>query len=209
MAIFTEPHLLNSPRWKNKRIGILGGSFNPPHAGHIHISKLALDSLKLDAIWWLVTPQNPLKSSDETRPIEERTQLCREITSHPKIIVTTIEQQIDEPHSYGIIKKLKTHFPHTKFAWITGMDNAHNLHKWNNWRDILNEICMIHVTRHPPVDLVKQCPARMMGNQRHITLDHGKRVKLESNTTYWLLQKKMVNISSTEIRKKNNSKTTT
>ncbi len=89
------------------------------------------------------------------------------------------------------------------------MDNAHNLHKWNNWQDILNEICMIHVTRHPPVDLIKQCPARMMGTQRHITLDHGKRVKLKSNTTYWLLQKKMVNISSTEIRKKNALNTNT
>lgn len=203
MSIFSEPHILNSPRWKNKRIGILGGSFNPPHAGHIHISKLALNALKLDAIWWLVTPQNPLKSSNETLPLQDRTKLCREITSHPKIVVTTIEEQLDQPHSYGTIKKLKKHFPNTNFAWITGMDNAHNFHKWNNWRDILNEICMIHVTRHPPVDLVKQCPARMMANQRHITLDHGKRVKLESNTTYWLLQKKMVNISSTEIRNKN------
>ncbi len=189
------------------RIGILGGSFNPPHEGHVHISKLALNALKLDAIWWLVTPQNPLKSSEGLLPLEKRTDLCRKLTTHPKIVVTTLEQQLKTPHSYATVKGLKHHFPHTKFAWITGMDNAHNLHLWNNWRELLSEICMVHVTRHPPVRLVQQCPARMLSTQRHIILDHGGHVPLESHRTYWLLQKKMVNISSTEIRNKNPLKT--
>jgi nicotinate-nucleotide adenylyltransferase len=202
MAIFSEPQLLNSHRWKNMRIGLLGGSFNPPHPGHVHISKIALKALHLDAVWWLVTPQNPLKSKDGLLPIEERLRLSREIMQHPKIVISDIESQLKTPHSYATVVALKKHFPATQFAWITGMDNAHNLHKWNHWQKLLDEICMIHITRHPPVRLMKQCPVRMMASQRHIILDHGRHVPLESRTTYWLLQKKMINISSTEIRNK-------
>lgn len=203
MPLIVEPHLHNAHIWKNKRIGILGGSFNPPHAGHMHISKIALNTLKLDNVWWLVTPQNPLKSSQDLLSEEERIRLCRQIVNHPKITVTTLEQQFKTPHSYATILQLKHHFPHTQFAWITGMDNALNFHLWNNWRDILSKICMTHVTRSPPVNLIRKCPVRMLGTQKHITLDHAKRVKLESHTTYWLLQKKIMNISSTEIREKN------
>lgn len=186
------------------RVGILGGSFNPPHEGHVHISKMALNTLHLDAVWWLVTPLNPLKSRENLLPMQERLALSREIMDHPKIVVTGLEADLGTSHSYGTIKKLKKHFPQTQFAWITGMDNAHSLHKWNHWRALLDEICMVHITRHPPVKLIRQCPVRMMQTQRHIILSHGQRTALDSNTTYWLLQKKMVNISSTEIRNKAN-----
>ena len=204
MAIFSNPKVLNSPRWKNLRVGILGGSFNPPHEGHVHISKLALKAMQLDAIWWLVTPQNPLKSADDTLPMEERIALSEEILDgHPRIVVTGIEQNFGTTYSYASIKKLKRYYPNTDFAWITGMDNAHNLHLWQNWKELMGDICMIHITRHPPVKLMKNCPVRMLSSQKHIVLDRGGRVPLDSHTTYWLLQKKMVNISSTEIRNKN------
>ncbi len=190
------------------RVGILGGSFNPPHEGHVHISKMLLRSFKLDAIWWLVTPQNPLKPANGMLPLSERVALSRKINNHPKIIVTGMEEEFQTTYSYASIKKLKTYYPHTQFAWITGMDNAHNFHLWNNWKEILDEVCMIHVTRHPPVKLVRQCPVRMLATQKHIILDRGGYWPLDANTTYWLLQKKMVNISSTEIRNRNTLKTT-
>lgn len=208
MAIFSNPTLHNSTRWKNMRVGLLGGSFNPPHEGHLHISKSVLKSLHLDAVWWLVTPQNPLKTSKDLLPIEERLDLSTQIIDHPKIIATTIEEQFQSRYSYQTVRALKKHYPHTQFAWITGMDNAHNFHLWNRWKDILQEICMIHITRHPPVKLIKSCPVRFLSRQKHITMDRGAAVPLDSHTTYWLLQKKMINISSTEIRKKNNGKTT-
>ncbi len=184
------------------RIGLLGGSFNPPHEGHLHISKMALRSLDLDAIWWLVTPKNPLKSAKNLPSIEERTELCRNLIDHPKILATGIEKQFQTTYSYASVKQLKKSFPSTQFAWITGMDNAHNMHLWEKWRDLLADICIVHITRHPPVKLMKNCPVRMMSNQKHIIIDRGGRVPLDSHTTYWLLQKKMVNISSTEIRNK-------
>lgn len=200
MPIFSDPQILNSARWKNMRVGILGGSFNPPHAGHVHISKMILKSFKLDALWWLVTPQNPLKPVHDMMPFAKRIELSREINDHPQIVVTGIEERFHTTYSYASIKKLKTYYPHTQFAWITGMDNAHNFHLWNNWKQILGDMCMIHVTRHPPVKLVKQCPVRMLNTQKHIVLDRGGNWPLTPNTTYWLLQKKMVDISSTEIR---------
>ncbi len=206
MALFSEPSLLNSTRWKNMRVGILGGSFNPPHEGHVHISKMALTAMKLDAIWWLVTPQNPLKSAKELLPLDRRVQLSRDINDHPKIIATGIEGDINSPYSYATVKILKKKFPNTHFAWITGMDNAHNFHLWNHWQKFLNEMCMIHVTRHPPVRLMKNSPLRMLQSQKHIIVDRGAAFPLDSNTSYWLLQKKMINISSTEIRSKNDYK---
>lgn len=183
------------------RIGLLGGSFNPPHIGHVHISKVALNTLQLDAIWWLVIPKNPLKSAEGLLSIEKRVALSREIIDHPKIIVTAIEEQFHTTYSYATIKNLKRSFPHTQFCWITGMDNAHSMHKWQKWKEILSEVCVAHITRAPPVKLIKNCPVRMLSSQKHIIVDRGAAMPLDSNTTYWLLQKKMVNISSTEIRK--------
>ena len=207
MTFFTEPKLLNAQRWKNMRVGILGGSFNPPHQGHVHISLLTLKALQLDAVWWLVTPRNPLKSPKDLLSVEERVALCREINTNPKIIVTGIEKEFGTNYSYATIKAIKKHFPYTQFAWISGMDNVHNFHLWQYWREFLSEMCMIHVTRHPPLQLVKQCSLRMLSSQKHVFVDHGGAFPLESNTSYWLLQNKAVDISSTEIRGKKRSGT--
>ena len=202
MSIFSKPAIHNAQRWKNMRVGLLGGAFNPPHEGHLHISKIALNTLHLDAVWWLVTPQNPMKSPQGLPSVSDRLELCRKFIDHPKIIATGIESQFKTTYSYATIKTLKQRFPYTKFAFITGMDNAHNLHKWEKWRELLDDTCIVHITRAPPVKLIKNCPVRMLGSQKHIILDRGGHVPLDSHTTYWLLQKKMVNISSTEIRKK-------
>jgi len=196
-----EPHLLNSPRWKRRRVGILGGSFNPPHEGHVHISLAAMKGLELDAIWWLVTPQNPLKEMNPA-PMEERIKLCQDIAKHPKIIVSDLERDMGTQITYDSIKALKQKYPHTHFAWISGMDNALSLHKWNHWRELLDEICMVHLTRNPARSLVRACPYRMLQSQKHIYLNKPGRMPLDSGTTYWMMQKKMVNISSTEIRNK-------
>ena len=186
------------------RIGLLGGSFNPPHKGHLHISLAALNSLQLDAIWWLVTPQNPLKSDIAPLPLEQRMILSKNLVKHhPKIVITDIEKEMGTTITYHSIKTLKSRFPKTEFVWIMGTDNALGFHHWNNWRDLLAEIAMAHMTRSPATSLVRNCPARMQGGQRHIVVDKGGRFPLESGRTYWLLQKKMMNISSTDLRNKN------
>ncbi len=207
MTIFALPHLHDSQRWKNMRVGLLGGSFNPPHEGHLHISLAALKGLDLDAVWWLVSPQNPIKT-EAPRPLEERVRMSRELVTHPKILVTDIEKGLGTTITYQTVKRLKGHYPGTQFVWITGMDNALSLHRWNRWKDLLKEICMVHLTRMPAKSLIARSPLRLLGSQKHVVIDKGGRYPLDSGTTYWMLHKNMVDVSSTEIRKKIDVKST-
>lgn len=201
MSIFSPPHPLDSARWQGRRVGLLGGSFNPPHEGHVHISMAAMNGLKLDAVWWLVTPQNPLKTENPL-PLQQRMDMCRKLVSHPRILISDIEAQLGTNITYDTIKALKPLFPSTKFVWISGMDNANTLHTWNNWQDLLQEICMLHLSRTPATSLIRKTPYRMLENQTHVFIDKAARWSLDSGVTYWMMQKKMVNISSTEIRKR-------
>lgn len=201
MSLFSIPHLDNSTRWNGMRVGLLGGSFNPPHEGHVHISLAALKGLQLDCVWWLVTPQNPIKSQ-KPLSLEQRVQMSRDLVNHPKILVSALEAETGTNITYYTVKELKKRFPKTSFVWISGMDNAHTLHEWHHWRELLEEICMVHLTRSPAKSLVKSCPLRMYGRQRHVFIDKGGRMPLDSGTTYWMMQKKMLNISSTELREK-------
>lgn len=203
MSLLTPPRLHDSSRWNGMRIGLLGGSFNPPHEGHVHISIAAMNTLGLDAVWWLVTPQNPLKE-ENPQPLEVRMQQCREINTHPKVLVTDLEKDLGTRISYDTVRSIKRHFAKTEFVWITGMDNALSLHKWKRWKDLLAEICMVHLTRFPAVSLIQACPLRLYAKQKHVVVNQAGRLPLDSGTTYWLLQKKMVDASSTRIRKKLN-----
>jgi nicotinate-nucleotide adenylyltransferase len=199
MMRHTPPHPGNGQLWKNLRVGLLGGSFDPPHEGHVHISLAAMKGLHLDAVWWLVSPQNPIKSVTPM-PLEERVRLCEKLVDHPKILVSDIEREFGTSITYYSVLKLKEHFPSTRFVWISGMDNALGLHKWHHWRDLLSEICMVHLTRNPARSLVRSCPLRLYGRQNHVFIDKGGALPLDPGTTYWMMQKKMVNISSTQIR---------
>lgn len=198
--MFSSPHILDNQRWKNRRVGLLGGSFNPPHEGHVHISMAALAGLHLDYVWWLVTPQNPNKTL-EPAPMDERMDQCRALTTHPKIIVTDIEQSLRTTITFDTIKKMKTYFPTTKFIWISGMDNALGLHKWNHWQDLLKEIPMVHFSRNPARSMIQACPLRMYKKQKHVVLNKGGKVPLDSGVSYWMMQQKIVHASSSEIRK--------
>lgn len=200
MPVFTRPALLNAPRWSGLRVGLLGGSFNPPHEGHVHISQAALKGLYLDAVWWLVTPQNPLKS-EKPLSLEDRIALSETLIDDPRIIVSDLERQIGTNITYRTIKNIKRHFPKTDFVWISGMDNARSLHTWNHWKDLLREIPMVHLTRNPAKSLVQNCPLRLYNTrQDHVFVDKSARYPLTPGTTYWMLQKKMVNVSSSDIR---------
>jgi len=172
MRIFTNPTLMNSPRWRGMRVGLLGGSFNPPHEGHLHISKAAMQMLGLDCIWWLVTPQNPLKSQ-KPLSMEQREALCNDLVDDPKILISTIEKDLGTNITYQTI---------------------------NNWQELLDLLPMAHLTRMPATSLVQNNPLRMYRKQRHIVQRHAGRPNLDSGQTFWILGKKMIDISSTEIR---------
>ncbi len=122
------------------RIGLLGGSFNPAHEGHLHISRAALRLLRLDAVWWLVSPQNPLKSIEDMVPIAARMASATAIARHPRIHATDIEQTLGTRYTADTIAKLKTRFSGVRFVWLMGADNLIQLPRWGRWQEIAESV---------------------------------------------------------------------
>lgn len=125
----------------NARIGLLGGSFNPAHAGHLHISRMALRMLGLDEVWWLVSPQNPLKSSDGMGSLDARLQCAAEMARpEPRIVVTDLEADLGTQFTSDTLAGLKYSFPNASFVWLMGADNLLQMHHWKQWPRIFNTV---------------------------------------------------------------------
>jgi len=118
------------------RIGLLGGSFNPAHEGHRHISQVALARLGLDQVWWLVSPGNPLKDASELPSVKKRVAAAREVAQHPRIAVTGFEDAHGFVHTIDTIRFLKRRFPDVHFVWLMGADNLAGFHRWQAWETL-------------------------------------------------------------------------
>jgi nicotinate-nucleotide adenylyltransferase len=118
------------------RIGLFGGTFNPPHDGHRLASLIALKRLRLDAVWWLVTPGNPLKENAGLPPLEARMAAARKLADHPRIVVTGLEADIGTRFTFDTIDFLRRRCPGVRFVWIMGADNLRSFHRWQRWREI-------------------------------------------------------------------------
>lgn len=135
------------------RIGLLGGSFNPAHAAHRHISLEALRQLRLDAVWWLVSPLNPLKSPAGMAPLERRVAQARRVARHGRIRVTALEAQLGTRFAVDTVAALQRHYPQHSFIWLAGSDIVAELHRWRRWRDFLRAVPLAVVPR-PGVSLI-------------------------------------------------------
>ncbi len=118
------------------RIGLLGGSFNPPHEGHALVTRLALTRLGLDRVWWLVTPGTPLKSPAELAALQERVEAARRLIAGPRVAVTDIEAQIGARYTYDTLAWLARRARGARFVWLMGADNLGQFHLWRHWRAI-------------------------------------------------------------------------
>ena len=116
-------------------IGLLGGSFDPPHAGHVLATLEAMRRFDLPRVWWLVSPGNPLKARPPA-PLGERIALARAIMRHPRVEITDIEARIGTTKTAETLKALRRHYPRTRFVWLMGADNLAQFHLWTDWRDI-------------------------------------------------------------------------
>ncbi len=124
-----------------RRIGLLGGSFNPAHEGHVHISALALDRLKLDQVWWLVSPQNPLKSEATMAPLADRIKGARGLASaDSRIAVSDLESELGTRHTVDTLQALKRRFPGDAFVWVMGADLLPQISRWKNWRTLFRTV---------------------------------------------------------------------
>lgn len=142
-----------------QRIGLFGGSFNPPHKGHRHVALSGLARLKLSAVWWIVTPGNPLKSTSELAPLRERIALSEEMADHPRIEVTAFEASIGTRHTADVITFLTRRYPAVKFVWLMGADNLSSMHRWYRWRTIMRRVPVAVVNRPGASMSVMSSPA--------------------------------------------------
>lgn len=119
-----------------RRIGLLGGSFNPAHEGHRHISLEALRRLDLDEVWWLVAPQNPLKDALGMGALDERLAAARRVAGHDRIRITDIERVVGTRYTVDTLARLRRLFPSAAFVWLMGADNLAQMARWKRWPDI-------------------------------------------------------------------------
>ncbi len=121
---------------KGMQVGLFGGSFNPPHAGHALVAEIALRRLALDQLWWIVTPGNPLKSTRELAPLAERIALSEKVAQDPRIKVTAFEAAYKTRYTADTLALIKQRNPGVDFVWIMGADNLRDFHHWQRWRQI-------------------------------------------------------------------------
>ncbi len=125
------------PRGRGQRIGLFGGSFNPAHQGHYAVALYALKTLRLDWVWWMVSPQNPLKDPGVTDEYNKRLAYTRRIARHPRFVVTDFEKQMQTTYTEDTLERLKAVSGDAQFVWIMGADSLGQLHRWHHWLDIV------------------------------------------------------------------------
>jgi len=144
------------------RIGLLGGSFNPAHSGHRHISLAAKRALGLDEVWWLVSPGNPLKEdADDMAPFEARLASAERMAKGAKILASDFERHEGTRYTIDTVRKLKERYPQHRFIWLLGSDTLPNFHKWRDWKGLAGEVPIAVIPR-PGYDS-QALAARAMG----------------------------------------------
>lgn len=135
---------------QKRRIGLLGGSFNPAHEGHVHISLEAMKRLRLHEVWWLVAPQNPLKSASDMADFDTRyAHACALARPHPRTRVCDFEQRHGLRYTADTIRLLQRAFPQVQFFWLMGADNLIQFHRWRRWQDIATRLPIVVLDRAP------------------------------------------------------------
>ena len=187
-----------------KSVGLLGGSFDPPHKGHLYISLEARKLLKLSEIWWLVTPQNPLKIN-KPATYNERIKNCKLLTKGQPIKIKEIEKEISSKYSYQSINYIQNHYKNIKFYWLMGADNLINFHNWQNWKTIFNDISIVVFKRHGYNNKALNSKTFKKFSQFQVKFNHIDQISFAKLPSWIWINNREVRISSSEIRKQRDS----
>ena len=182
------------------RIGLLGGSFNPPHVAHRAISLFAIKRLKLDRVWWLVTPGHPLKDQDGLRDLNERTAAARKMASDPRIDVSCLESVIGTRYTVDTISYLRRRASGLRFVWIMGADNLAQFHRWQNWRRIASEVPIAVIDRPPQSFRALAAPAAQALARYRLPENQAGRLADQRPPAWVFLTGMKLNLSSTGLR---------
>ena len=183
-----------------QRIGLLGGSFNPAHDGHLEISLLAISLLELDEVWWLVTPQNPLKSADGMTPLARRFHSAQDIATDHPIQVTDIEAELHTNFTAETLAALTDRYPEARFVWLMGADNLCQIHRWRDWSRIFHTV-PVAVFARPTYSLRAEKSKAAQRFAKYRVKPYRAGSLATRRTPAWVLFKRPLNpVSATKIR---------
>jgi len=182
------------------RIGLLGGSFNPPHDAHRAISLFAIKRLKLDRVWWLVTPGNPLKDHGTLRDLDARAEAARKMANDPRIDVSCLESVIGTRYTVDTIGYLRRRASGLRFVWIMGADNLAQFHRWQNWRRIASEVPIAVIDRPPQSFRALAAPAAHALARYRLPENQAGRLADQRAPAWVFLTGMKSNLSSTGLR---------
>ncbi|MEO0388178.1 MAG: nicotinate-nucleotide adenylyltransferase [Pseudomonadota bacterium] len=181
-------------------IGLLGGSFDPPHRGHVHITEEALRRFALDRVWWLVSPGNPLKTRPPA-PLADRIGAAAALIRRPDVVITGIEQRLGTRYTAETLAALRARYPGVRFVWLMGADNLATLHHWDRWTEIFR-LVPIGVLARPGQQLrAGLSPAAQRFGRQRIPAAAGPLLALRRTPAWCLQTGPMVRASSTDLRR--------
>lgn len=180
-------------------VGLFGGSFDPPHAGHVAVTLAAMRAFDLDRVWWLVSPGNPLKKRGPA-PLSQRLGAARSLMAHPRVEVSDIEARIGTRATADTLRRLRALYPHVRFVWLMGADNLAQIHRWQDWRYIMDSVPVGVLAR--PGERISARMSVAAQIYRHARLDGQARQMLgRACAPAWcFVNMPMVNVSSSAIR---------
>jgi len=188
------------PHAPGMRIGLFGGTFNPPHAGHMLVAEIALRRLALDRLWLLATPGNPLKNAHGLPPLAQRMAAARKLARDPRIVVTGLEADIGTRFTYDTVAWLTRRAPSVRFVWVMGADNLSQFARWQRWADIA-ALAPIAVIDRPGSSLAALNAKAAQRFARHrMPETDAAALALARPPAYAFLHDRRIDLSSTELR---------
>jgi nicotinate-nucleotide adenylyltransferase len=182
------------------RVGLLGGSFNPPHAAHRAISLFAIKRLQLDRVWWLLTPGNPLKNHDGLHALAERAEAARRTADDPRIDISCLEAVIGVSYTADTITHLRRRVSGVHFVWIMGADNLAQFHRWKDWRRIASDVPIAVIDRPPQSFRALAAPAAQALARYRLPENQAARLADQQAPAWVFLTGMKSSLSSTGLR---------
>ncbi len=199
-AVEIDGRVALPPHAPGMRIGLLGGSFNPPHMAHRAISLFAMKRLQLDRVWWLVSPGNPLKDTRALTQLQQRVAAARELADDPRIEVSCLEAVIGTRYTADTISYLRRRCADVRFVWIMGADNLAQFHRWKNWQLIAGEVPIAVIDRAPQSIRALASPAAQAMAPYRLGEQHAGRLALKRPPAWVFLTGLKLKLSSTALR---------
>ena len=180
-------------------VGLFGGSFDPPHAGHLHVSQEALKRFQLDQVWWLVSPGNPLKSEGPAA-LDRRMEAARALVRHPRIDVSDLEARIGTRYTAATLEQLCRLYPGVHFVWLMGADNLADFHHWQRWDWIMRNIPIGVLARPGQRISARSSKAAQIFRRAKLPAAAAPLLARAKTPAWCFLNVPMIDLSSSEIR---------